>query len=32
MVMQAQKAFQELVELFPDSEFKIFAEEEIQNI
>ena len=32
MVMQAQKAFQELVELFPNSEFKIFAEEEIQNI
>jgi tetratricopeptide (TPR) repeat protein len=32
MMMQAQKAFQELVDLFPNSEFKIFAEEEIQNI
>tara|TARA_B110000444_G_scaffold3193_1_gene2946 strand:+ start:2589 stop:3431 length:843 start_codon:yes stop_codon:yes gene_type:complete len=32
MVIEAQKAFQELVESFPKSEFKIFAEEEIQNI
>ena len=32
MMNKAQKAFQELVELFPNSEFKIFAEEEIQNI
>ena len=32
MMMQAQQAFQDLVELFPDSEFKTFAEEEIQNI
>ena len=32
MVMQAQKAFQDLVKLFPNSKFKIFAEEEIQNI
>jgi len=32
MMIEAQKAFQELVESFPKSEFKIFAEEEIQNI
>ena len=32
MVIEAQKAFQELVESFPKSKFKIFAEEEIQNI
>ena len=32
MVIQAQKAFQSLVELFPKSEFKTFAEEEIRNI
>ena len=32
MVIEAQKAFQDLVESFPKSKFKIFAEEEIQNI
>ena len=32
MMIEAQKAFQELVESFPKSKFKIFAEEEIQNI
>ena len=32
MMIEAQKAFQDLVESFPKSKFKIFAEEEIQNI
>ena len=32
MMIQAQDAFKTLVELFPSSEYKIFAEEEIQNI
>jgi outer membrane protein assembly factor BamD (BamD/ComL family) len=29
---KAQRVFQTLVDFYPESEFKIFAEQEIQNI